>query len=59
MIFPSIQMELTEENPHPILRVYFRKLTNRNRPGSKHCFKTLYVDHNYPRLVVLGEPGPV
>ena len=58
MIFPSIQMELTEENPHPILRVYFRKLTKRNRPGSKHCFKALYVDHYHPRPAVLGESGP-
>jgi hypothetical protein len=58
MIFPIVPMGLTEKNLHPILCVYSRKFTSSDRSGLKHCFTALYVDHNHPRPLNLGEPGP-
>ena len=60
IIFPPCSTLCSSwENLHSILlfRVYSRKLITSNRSGSQHRSTAVYVDHYYPRPVVLGEPG--
>ena len=59
MIFPSVPNGISGENQYPILRVYSRKFTTSDRSGPKYYFTALYVDHYYPRPVIVGKPGPV